>query len=62
MKRLRPLVTFLWKFVVGDDWTIAIGVVGALGITALLAGASSAWVVMPVAVLGLLVFSVCRGI
>jgi hypothetical protein len=62
MKRLGTLLTFVWEFVVGDDWTIALGVVGALGVTALLAELGSAWFVMPVAVVGLLGFSVWRAV
>jgi len=62
MNRLETLVTFVWEFVVGDDWTIALGVVGALGITALLADLGSAWFVMPIAVVGLLGLSVWRAI
>jgi hypothetical protein len=62
MNRPDALVTFVWEFVVGDDWTIAVGVVGALGITALVADVGSAWFVMPVAIIGLLGFSVWRAI
>jgi hypothetical protein len=61
MNRLGKLATFVWEFVVGDDWTIALGVVGALGITAAVAELDSAWFVMPLAVVGLLTFSVWRA-
>ena len=61
MNRLEGLVSFVWKFVVGDDWTIAVGVVGALAITALIADVNAAWLVMPVAVVGLLGFSLWRA-
>lgn len=51
-----------WEFIVGDDWLSAIGVVVALGVTAVIAGASAtAWWVMPVAVLALLALSVRRA-
>ncbi|MGI8903584.1 MAG: hypothetical protein ACR2IP_08000 [Solirubrobacteraceae bacterium] len=51
----------IWDFVVGDDWRTAVGVVLALGVTALIATTSlAAWWVMPVAVLALLGFSL-RG-
>ena len=61
MTRARTFALAVWEFVVGDDWRTAIGVVVALAITALLADAAiSAWWVMPVAVLGLLAFSI-RG-
>ena len=50
---------FLWDFVVGDDWRIAVGVVVALGLTALVAGtAVSAWWILPVAVAAVLAGSV----
>jgi hypothetical protein len=51
-----------WEFVVGDDWLTAVGVVVALGATALIAGAgAAAWWVMPVAVAALLGFSLQRA-
>jgi hypothetical protein len=59
---LRKALLGVWDFVVGDDWLIALGVVVALGATALIAGAdATAWWVMPVAVGGLLVLSVARA-
>jgi hypothetical protein len=52
----------VWDFVVGDDWVTALGVVAALGATALIAGATStAWLVMPIAVVGLLALSLRRA-
>ena len=63
--RLSAVVAFLrgvWDFIVGDDWRTAIGVVVALGVTALIAQAgNSAWWVMPLAVLGLLALSIARA-
>jgi hypothetical protein len=59
---LRRLALGIWDFIVGDDWPTAVGVVLALGATALIAdGNHAAWVVMPVAVLGLLVLSLRRA-
>jgi hypothetical protein len=59
MNRLSALLRFLWDFVIGDDWRIAAGVVVALGLTALVAGgAVAAWWIVPLAVAGLLAFSV----
>jgi hypothetical protein len=59
MSRLESLLRFLWDFVVGDDWRIAAGVVIALGVTALISGTSLAvWWILPLAVAGLLSFSV----
>lgn len=60
MKRLAALARFVWEFVAGDDWITAVGIAGALGITALLDGHGVAWVVTPVAVAVLLVLSVLR--
>jgi len=52
----------VWDFVVGDDWVTAIGVVSALGLTALVAAAGgAAWWVMPVTVIVLLALSVRRA-
>jgi hypothetical protein len=59
MSRLAAFSRFLWDFVVGDDWRIAVAVVAALGVTAAIAGASiPAWWVLPVAVAGVLALSV----
>ena len=61
MTTLRKLVLGIWDFVVGDDWRTAIGVVVALGATALVADAGiAAWWLTPVAVLGLLALSLRR--
>ncbi len=62
MTRLRAFGAFLWDFVVGDDWRIALGVVVALSVTAVVAGAGlSAWWIMPVATVGLLAASLWRA-
>jgi hypothetical protein len=58
----RALLSGVWDFVVGDDWRTAVGVVGALALTALIAAAGvPAWWVMPIAVLALLVWSIRRA-
>jgi hypothetical protein len=52
----------VWEFVVGDDPFTALGVVVALGATALIASAGApAWWVMPAAVLVLLALSLRRA-
>jgi hypothetical protein len=52
----------VWEFIAGDDWISAIGIVVALGITALVAGAGiAAWWIMPAAVVLLLAFSLKRA-
>lgn len=51
MSRLPAPLRFAWEFVVGDDWRIAAGVVVAVGVTALVAGAGvSAWWILPLVV------------
>jgi hypothetical protein len=60
MNRLRSFLYGVWEFVVGDDWVTAVGVVLALSLTALLATATSAWWLMPPAVVLLLAQSVWR--
>jgi hypothetical protein len=60
--RIRVLLLAVWEFVAGDDWRTAIGVVFALGLTAILAAAGiPAWWVMPLAVFGLLALSIRRA-
>ncbi len=45
----------IWDFVVGDDWRTAVGVVVAIGATAVLQSAGvDAWWLVPIAVLALL--------
>ncbi len=60
---LRSVATFLYDFVVGDDWTVAVGIVVALTVTAgLTAAGISAWWLLPAAVAGLLGLSLARAI
>lgn len=62
MSRVRAFLLGVWDFVVGDDWRTALGVVLALGLTALVAETSvSAWWIMPLAVLVLLALSIRRA-
>lgn len=62
MSRIQSLLGFVWDFVVGDDWRIALGVVAALGVTALVTDTSvSAWWILPVGVAGVLGLSVWRA-
>jgi hypothetical protein len=62
MNRIRALGAFLWDFVVGDDWRIAVGVVVALGLTAVAAGSGlTAWWIVPLATVGLLSASLYRA-
>lgn len=62
MNRLRAFGAFLWDFVIGDDWRIALGVAVALGVTAVVAGSgTTAWWVVPLAAVGLLAASLWRA-
>lgn len=49
---MKTFLRFWYDFIVGDDWTIAVGVVLALAVTAVLAhnGMKSAWWLLPVVV------------
>jgi fatty acid desaturase len=59
MNRLVAFLRFLWDFVVGDDWRVALGVALAIAATAVVAAAgATAWWILPVVVAGLLSFSV----
>jgi len=62
MKRLGAFARFLWDFVVGDDWRIALAVVVAIGATALVADTTvAAWWILPVIVALVLGASVWRA-
>ncbi len=62
MNSLQVFFLGAWDFVVGDDWRTALGVVLALGLTALVAETSvAAWWIMPLAVLALLALSIRRA-
>jgi hypothetical protein len=59
---MKRALLWVWEFVAGDDWVAAVGVVVALGITALIAAAgAAAWWVMPVGAIGLLALSLRRA-
>lgn len=61
LRGVWALIRGVWEFIVGEDWRTALGVALALGLTALIAHTGdSAWWVMPIAVLGLLVLSIRR--
>jgi hypothetical protein len=61
MSRVRAFFLGVWDFVVGEDWRTALGVVLALGLTALVAETSvAAWWIVPLAVLVLLALSIRR--
>jgi hypothetical protein len=61
---MKAFFRFWYDFIVGDDWTIAVGVLIALAVTALLAhnGMKSAWWVLPLVVASGLTFSLGRAV
>jgi hypothetical protein len=61
MKYVKSFLLFWYDFIIGDDWMIAAGVVIALAVSTVLARRDlSAWWVMPVAVVVMLVVSLWR--
>jgi len=62
MRYLVAFGRFWWNFIVGDDWTLALGVVVAVAVTAVAAhhGWGAAWFILPAAVLVLLTWSISR--
>jgi hypothetical protein len=59
VRKIRSFGLFWYDFVVGDDWLLAIGVIAGLGLTALLAHATSvaAWWAAPLVIIVVLVAS-----
>jgi len=63
MTYVKRFLGFWYDFIVGDDWTIAAGVVGGLALTGLLARrGADAWWLMPLAVTVLLAVSLWREV
>ena len=61
MRYLKAFLLFWYDFIVGDDWVIAAGVVGALvGTERLVRAGVDAWWALPVAVIALLAISLWR--
>jgi hypothetical protein len=61
MGYIKNFGLFWYDFIVGDDWSVAVGVVIALIITALLAHQDvTAWWLMPLAVVAVLGVSLWR--
>ena len=63
MKYLTGFFAFWYNFIVGDDWTVAVGVVLALALGAWLARSHvGGWLWLPLAVGLVLVLSLWRAI
>jgi hypothetical protein len=65
MRIIKGFAAFWYDFIVGDDWTVAVGVVALLLVSGVLAHvelASLAWVLMPAGVLAVLALSLRRAI
>ena len=64
MRWIRSFLAFWYDFIVGDDWTVAVGVVVALALTAALTYLVHlpAWWLLPVAAVALLAFSLRRAV
>ena len=59
MSRVKGFLTFLWDFIVGDDWRIAGAVAAALVVTLVLSNNGvAAWWLLPVVVGAILSVSV----
>jgi hypothetical protein len=62
-RRLKAFGLFWYDFIIGDDWSVAAGVVIALALIAILSKTSvPSWWILPVVVIGLLPVSVWREI
>ena len=61
IRGLKAFAAFWYDFVVGDDWTVAAGVVLAFAVTALASTVTPAvWWIVPVAIVVLLPLSLWR--
>jgi hypothetical protein len=61
VKYLRSFGRFWWNFIVGDDWRVAAGVAGGLGLTSLLTHEGvNAWWLLPASIVLVLTGSLLR--
>lgn len=62
--KLRAFGAFLYDFVIGDDWRVAVGVVIALGLTYWLSHATkvATWWLVPVALVLMLPLTLWRAV
>lgn len=62
MRAVRAFAHFWYDFIIGDDWTVAAGIVLALAVTAILTHTRvPAWWLLPIAALALLAASLVRA-
>jgi len=62
VRHIRAFGEFWWEFVVGDDWSVALGVALGLGFSAFLAHQGfAAWWVLPATVPVVLAVSLRRA-
>ena len=62
MRYVIAFLRFWYEFIVGDDWRVAAGIVVAIALTAVLAGAgASSWWLMPLAVVAIMLGSLRRA-
>jgi hypothetical protein len=62
MRTVKSFVMFWYDFIVGDDWTVAVGVVLAILLTGALTHAHiNAWWLIPAAAVVLLAVSLLRA-
>ncbi|HLH99929.1 MAG TPA: hypothetical protein VKV06_04020 [Acidimicrobiales bacterium] len=62
LRGIKGVFAFLYDFIVGDDWLVAVAVIIALAITYAVSQTSvSAWWVLPVAVLLILPIALKRA-
>jgi uncharacterized membrane protein len=63
LERLKSIGLFWYDFVIGDDWTVAAGVAVALALTFWISANSAvSWILLPIAVVILLPYSVRRAL
>ena len=65
MSLVRNFLAFWYDFIVGDDWTVAVGIVGLLIVCGVLAHAQpgmATWIVMPIGVVAVLALSIRNAI
>ena len=62
MSYIRSFLNFLYDFIIGDDWTVAVAVVAALALTDWLAHhGTQAWWLLPAVVIAITGISVRRA-